>query len=88
MTTEDKLRRMVMPLKRTRTVRTKEKQSHGIPMDPILPWGRGEKKILPVGGVVKSGKINVTLAYGVLRGGVKIKGGLKLSIIYRTGDIR
>jgi hypothetical protein len=31
---------------------------------------------------VKSEKINVTLAYGVLRGGVKIKGGVKLSIIY------
>jgi hypothetical protein len=31
---------------------------------------------------VKSEKINVTLTYGVLRGGVKTKGGVKLSILY------
>jgi hypothetical protein len=31
---------------------------------------------------VKSEKNSVTLPYGFLRGGVKIKGGVKLSVIY------
>jgi len=47
----------------------------------------GQKK-MPVGGGVKGEKINVTLDYGVLRGGVKIKGGVKLSILYGKQSLR
>jgi hypothetical protein len=59
-----------------------------VPSPPVLFFpprnahGKGNKIKLPGGGV-KSEKINVTLAYGVLGGGgEKIKGGVKLSDIY------
>jgi hypothetical protein len=45
--------------------------------------GKGKKKKTPLGGGgVKSEKINCALPFGVLRGGLKIKGGVKLSILY------
>jgi hypothetical protein len=45
-----------------------------------------EKEKQKPGGVCEKCKINVTLDYPLLRGGVKIKGGVKLSIIYGTAN--